>query len=297
MSPPFYPPSQVSHAAEFDGLTIAMLVVCLGGLLLVHGWLMVAFLRRGSRRTPQRNNLTLKVPSPLEWFWTMVPAVLLIGLTLIGQRTWLDYRSPNLNAPLPILVIGQQYQWNFIYPGPDRTLGSYLRYPSPTDPLWPATVGGKAVKFAGVPGPAHLPAAQAASAISDYIEQLNPLGQDHASPGAADDNLSRIPGRPLELPADTNIELLLGSKDVVHALAIPALRLKMDALPGHTTRLRFRTPAVTAPQTLELMCMEFCGLGHSAMRADVILLPAEQWHAKYSAANTASAKTTAAEVR
>jgi cytochrome c oxidase subunit 2 len=257
-----------------------MLVVCATGLILTHAWLALILLRRSKSSHPSQ----AKVPLLVEYLWTLLPAIALIALALIGQQVWSTFRTGPTSPHLPILIIGQQYQWNFIYPGLDRTLGQYLRFPNPTDPTWPPTRTGTPRTFAGVPGPAFLPPDQAARAISDYIEQLNPLGQDPASPAAADDNTTPTPGRPLELPADTDIELLIGSKDVIHAVSIPAFRLKMDALPGHTTRLRFRTPPTSTAITFELMCMEFCGLGHSIMRADVILLPADQWHSKYSTA-------------
>ena len=59
----------------------------------------------------------------LEMIWTLIPAVILIVLALWTKRVWDNYRySPTANDPnrLQVLVIGQQFNWNVIYPGPKR---------------------------------------------------------------------------------------------------------------------------------------------------------------------------------
>lgn len=93
----------------------------------------------------------------------------------------------------------------------------------------------------------------------------------------------------LVLPADRPVVLRLTSRDVIHALSVPDLAIKRDALPGQTTTVR-TTP--TATGTYRLYCAEFCGAGHAEMTATVEVVPAAEYDAwlrdRRSAAGRAS---------
>jgi cytochrome c oxidase subunit 2 len=183
----------------------------------------------------------------LEFFWTAIPALILASLAFGSERVWRDYRSsPDLGNPnrTKILIIGQQFMWNVIYPGPDGKFGRYLVYPKPTDPLWPVGSDGKPVRFANVPGPASLPPADAVKAINNFIETENPLGKDYADPDGADDNWSDTPGRQIFVPVNRPVEIQLQSKDVIHDFFIPNFRAQLYAVPGMRGRFVF-TPTVT----------------------------------------------------
>jgi cytochrome c oxidase subunit 2 len=60
------------------------------------------------------------------------------------------------------------------------------------------------------------------------------------------------------------------SLDVIHSAYIPAFRIKEDVVPGMTTHLWF-TPREAG--SFDLFCTEYCGVGHSHMRATVEVLP------------------------
>ncbi|GEM_PF-1238951 len=64
------------------------------------------------------------------------------------------------------------------------------------------------------------------------------------------------------LPIDTNIRILTQGNDVIHSFAVPALGLKMDAVPGHTneTWVRIDHEGVYYGQ-----CSEICGINHAFM--------------------------------
>jgi cytochrome c oxidase subunit 2 len=68
----------------------------------------------------------------------------------------------------------------------------------------------------------------------------------------------------LVLPLDEPTELLLSSKDVVHAFWVPEWRVKQDAVKGIETKVRV-TPNKRGTYTV--ICTELCGLGHAVMRA------------------------------
>jgi cytochrome c oxidase subunit 2 len=95
-------------------------------------------------------------------------------------------------------------------------------------------------------------------------------------------------GRPvvsnqLFLPKDKPVRFDIDSKDVLHDFWVPAFRVKIDAVPGITTRLRV-TP--TRIGIYPVVCAELCGLGHSVMRSTAhVLTPAafDRWLASKSA--------------
>jgi cytochrome c oxidase subunit II len=58
------------------------------------------------------------------------------------------------------------------------------------------------------------------------------------------------------------------SEDVIHSLFIPDLGVKLDATPGSASRTWFQA---NRPGTYEAFCVEYCGLGHSEMRAIVVV--------------------------
>ena len=73
----------------------------------------------------------------------------------------------------------------------------------------------------------------------------------------------------LYVPAGQPVRLLLTSRDVIHSFFVPDFRLKKDALPGRYTETWFEAPR---PGKHEVLCAEYCGLDHSQMRAEVVVL-------------------------
>jgi cytochrome c oxidase subunit 2 len=78
----------------------------------------------------------------------------------------------------------------------------------------------------------------------------------------------------LHIPAGEPVEVVVTSADVIHAFWVPRLAGKIDAIPGRENRLRLEA---AEPGTYAGTCAEFCGLGHSGMRFEVIAHPPEDW--------------------
>lgn len=72
----------------------------------------------------------------------------------------------------------------------------------------------------------------------------------------------------LHLVKDTPYHFKLQAKDVLHSFWVPQFRMKKDAVPGLTTDVRV-TPTRYGKYTL--VCTELCGLGHSTMRAPIVV--------------------------
>jgi cytochrome c oxidase subunit 2 len=73
----------------------------------------------------------------------------------------------------------------------------------------------------------------------------------------------------LRLPEGRSIELNMRSLDVIHAFFVPEFRTNEDIVPGLVTNVHI-TP--TRVGTYPLICNELCGLGHSTMRTQAIVM-------------------------
>jgi cytochrome c oxidase subunit 2 len=135
----------------------------------------------------------------LEMIWTVVTAVIFIGLAVMGQQVWV---SLHLNAApagsFRVSVVAQQFAWTFHYAGNDNAFGR-------TDP----------------------------TLIND--DDQNFVGLDRADPNAKDD----VQIATLIVPVGRPVELLLRSKDVTHNIWVPQLRFKQDLVPGVTIPVHF----------------------------------------------------------
>jgi cytochrome c oxidase subunit II len=89
----------------------------------------------------------------------------------------------------------------------------------------------------------------------------------------------------MHLVVNTTYHFELLSRDVVHSFAIPAFRLKQDALPGRTISGWFRPNRVG---TYDIQCTQMCGIGH-AMMAGRIIVETKQDHAAWLMRNSSPA--------
>jgi cytochrome c oxidase subunit 2 len=71
------------------------------------------------------------------------------------------------------------------------------------------------------------------------------------------------------IPENTKVLLRVTSRDVIHSYWIPKLNGKKDSVPGrvHLLRMEGSKPGIYAGQ-----CTEFCGLSHSYMRMEAVVL-------------------------
>jgi cytochrome c oxidase subunit 2 len=76
----------------------------------------------------------------------------------------------------------------------------------------------------------------------------------------------KVSSNDLVLPKDRPVEFRINAKDVIHSFWVPEFRLKSDAVPGLTTKVRLTPDRIG---DWEVVCAELCGLGHSTMRANV----------------------------
>ena len=116
------------------------------------------------------------------------------------------------------------------------------------------------------------------------VDPENPLGLDRNDPAAKDD-ITTI--NQLHLPLGRTAIIHLSSKDVIHSLGMPEMRVKQDAIPGIVQPVWF-TPTKTG--RWEIACSQLCGLAHYRMKATYTIHTPEQydgWMAEEAAALSA----------
>jgi cytochrome c oxidase subunit II len=80
----------------------------------------------------------------------------------------------------------------------------------------------------------------------------------------------------LVVPQGRPIKLNITAEDVNHSLFIPAFRIKMDAVPGMETYTWFFAEEIGQ---YDVFCAEYCGVGHSQMRATLRIVPESEYRA------------------
>lgn len=78
----------------------------------------------------------------------------------------------------------------------------------------------------------------------------------------------------LVLPVDTDIRFMVTGGDVLHSFAMPALGIKIDAVPGRINETWVR---ITKPGQYYGQCSELCGIGHGFMPISLKALSKEDY--------------------
>ena len=186
------------HGASVDHQIVITLCIAGTVFLLAQvglGYFIWRFRGRGTGRA-----LYWHENSKLEATWTILTAVMFVGLALSGNRIWAAYflTQPPADA-VTIEVTAQQFAWNIRYPGADNVFGR-------TNPALIDDANG------------------------------NYIGLDPKDPAGRDDvTLQNI----MAVPVDRPVRLILRSKDVTHSFFVPQLRVKQDAVPGMQIQVHF----------------------------------------------------------
>lgn len=72
----------------------------------------------------------------------------------------------------------------------------------------------------------------------------------------------------LRIPQGATVDFVATSQDVIHGMRILDSNVNVMLIPGEVTRA---THTFEESGTLQLLCMEYCGIGHNKMYAEVIV--------------------------
>ncbi len=84
------------------------------------------------------------------------------------------------------------------------------------------------------------------------------------------------------VPSDTVIEFKVTSRDVFHTFGFAEFKVKIDALPGIVNSMWIKTPEEPG-EVYKAYCYELCGIGHSLMVADMIVVDKNEFFQAYEA--------------
>ena len=104
------------------------------------------------------------------------------------------------------------------------------------------------------------------------ISDENPFGMNPDDPNGKDDVF--VESNELHLAKDRPVKILLRSIDVLHNYYVPQFRSKMDAAIGVITYYWFEP---NRNGEFEVLCAEYCGVGHYAMRGTVVVEDQENY--------------------
>ncbi len=269
-----------------------------------------------------------------ELGWTVVPAVVMIGIIIYGLSVWNRITTPAPANTPKVELYAQQFNWTARYPGKDQKLGATdFRLISGTNPLGVVTptsiknrlaeleeqVNAEKKELATEGG--YLPPAKVQE-LEDHIKHIERvrgrivnlrtlMQQDIAERGAespynygADD----IVIKEFHLPVHADVELVIRSQDVIHSVFLPHLRAQMNAVPGMSTRIHMKPTittdsmrTVTGNEAFDyiLMCNKICGASHYNMQMPLTVEPNgayQAWLAQQKGFETAEAPPAEAPV-
>ncbi len=240
------PEAASEHGKKIDEMFNITLIITTIVFVLTHIVLFAFayFYKHDSKRRAYyypHNNL-------IEKIWTLVPALVLTVLVLMGFLTWrsIFYKieDPN-NKPLSIEVTSSQFQWDIRYPGAD------------------GVVGRKSYK---------------------KITALNALGIDFTDKNSIDDQI----GDEIVLPVNKPVRFILTSKDVLHSFYMPHFRVQLNTVPGMTSYFEFTPTITTEEMKVKtndpsfkylLLCAKICGANHFNMQKPVRVVTQAEYDA------------------
>jgi cytochrome c oxidase subunit II len=119
--------------------------------------------------------------------------------------------------------------------------------------------------------------------IIKLIDASNEMGIDFTDKDSHDDFMPRE----IHIPVNQPILFKIRARDVLHSVFAPHFRLKMDAVPGMSTKFWFIPTKTTEEMKAEtnnpnfkyeVACTEVCGKGHFAMRYIIVVETEEEYN-------------------
>ena len=238
----------------------------------------------------------------LEIIWTIIPAVVLAAIIILGLKSWNKLTSMSGSDAVRIELFSKQFDWTARYSGSDNVLGRH-DYKLTTDNNELALITSNTIDTSiriMLEGPSGIDAIQrilnnrdtvlndsTMSALRTDLSRkerlLRLLFQMKGHHSKALDNSAWddiIQKDTLYLCVNQPYEFNFRAKDVLHSAYFPQFRVQMNNVPGMTTRTKF-TPILTTEQMREkmndpkfnfvLLCNKICGGAHYKMKMIVVV--------------------------
>jgi cytochrome c oxidase subunit 2 len=250
----------------------------------------------------------------LELVWTVVPAIVLAVIIILGLKSWNDQTGKSGKDAIRVELFSKQFDWTVRMAGDDNQLGLFdYKLTNDNNPLalmTSATIqnaidsmenGATGIKALerklNNPRLMFIPEDKDRMILSlarkeRLIRLLYQLKARHnkGRDARAMDDVVFGANDTLFLCKGQEYEFNFRSKDVIHSAYFPHFRAQMNTVPGMTTRFKF-TPSVTTSEMRKkmndpkfnyvLMCNKICGSSHYKMKLMVVVLDKPAYAAWY----------------
>jgi len=194
-------------------------------------------------RVDYKHTRALSHWTTLEVIWTILPSFILFAIAVPSFVLLYSMDELTDDVAITVKVIGHQWYWSYQFTNP-----SLLNF---VENLEPNSFCYDSYLLPWEPN-------------KEYLESIKNLTSTR---------LLQV-DKPLWLPAQTHIRFMITSSDVIHSWAVPALGVKVDAVPG---RLNQTFLFINEPGLFFGQCSEICGANHGFMPIEIIALPWEDW--------------------
>ncbi|MBJ04961.1 MAG: cytochrome C oxidase subunit II [Flavobacteriales bacterium] len=291
--------SASEHGPIIDALwdtTMGLIIVVF--LLLTPLLFGVAFYFRG-RENRKASYITHN--NKLEFFWTAIPAVILLALISYGLNVWGKIVNQDTSDAMVIEVYAKQFGWTARYSGLDNTLGAAnVRFVGGTNELGVITENTKDKQIKDLEDKINklendlitISSAGKRKLIQQRIEKLQKKKNTLLTYFITTPKENLIAGeddivvKELHLPVGKKVLFKFRSQDVIHSAYLPHFRVQMNCVPGTTTQFAF-TPTITTKDMKKeldndafeyvLLCNKICGNAHYNMQMKVVVETEEEY--------------------
>lgn len=258
----------------------------------------------------------------LELIWTVVPAVVLAVIIILGLNTWNDVTAPSSKEAIRIELFSKQFDWTARYAGEDNKLGLFdYKLTTQENELALVTTATldsaiRLMEFGKADGtvlgiklleeklnnPKNIFVPEERVKMENDLDRktrllrlLYQMKERHDSKMDALAYDDFIQKDTLHLLVNQEYEMTFRAKDVIHSAYFPHFRAQMNTVPGMATRMKF-TPTITSKEMKEkkndpdfnyvLLCNKICGGAHYKMKMIVVVDSPEQYKAWKSTKKT-----------
>ncbi|MDJ0621149.1 MAG: cytochrome c oxidase subunit II [Calothrix sp. MO_192.B10] len=243
-------PLQASEQAPLvDGFFNIMFTIAIVLFLVVEGTILIFLVKYRRRPGDDTDGVPVKGSFALEVFWTAIPSIIVIGLGIY---------SVDVYGRMGGLESGNHQHGAQVAQMPGTAIAATLGDGS----------GNESITKAPEIGIGASPTEQVKAADLE----VNVTGMQFA--WLFNYPASGVNAGELHVPVGADVQLNIAATDVIHSLWVPQFRIKQDAIPGMTTRLRF---VATKPGTYPIVCTELCGGYHGSMRSQIVVETADEF--------------------
>lgn len=248
-------PAASEHGVDIDNLYDINWIILLITYYITQTLLFVFAIKYHQKKG--RKAVFFSHSTKLELVWTIIPAVVLAVIIILGLTVWNKITAPPEEAKV-IEIYAKQFDWTVRYAGEDNTLGnSDFKVIETNNPLGVVTSDlidakekawndeildlEKTIEEEGdlIPDEKLFTMKTKIERLNRQLRRLTPLrkAQTPESNKAANDD---VIVKELYLLKGETYEFKFRSRDVIHSALFPHFRAQMNCVPGMETRLSFK---------------------------------------------------------